>query len=423
MGATIVLGAQWGDEGKGRVTDYFSEKADVVVRYAGGNNAGHTIIIGEERFALSLIPSGVMYPQVTPVIAAGCVVDPEVLLKEMDMLGDRGIDTSRLRISPTTHLIMPYHKALDEVLEARRGDQRIGTTKKGIGPAYQDKIARSGLRMIDLLDADDFLSKLEKAVADKNLILEGAYQLQPFHADAIAEHYLKMAERITPHITDTSLLVHQAISEGKEVLFEGAQGTLLDIDHGTYPFVTSSSPGAGGVFSGVGIGPKAIDEVVGVSKAYITRVGTGPFPTELFGELGDRLVDVGGEYGVVTGRRRRPGWLDLVALRYAVRVNSLTSIFLTKLDVLSGFETIKAATAYELGGETISEFPPGIANLEASNAVYEEFPGWDADLTGIRSYGDLPATARTFIEFAEDSVGAPIRWISVGPERQQLIER
>ncbi len=423
MGATVVLGAQWGDEGKGRVTDFFSEKADLVVRYAGGNNAGHTIIIGDERFALSVIPSGVMYPGVTPVIAAGCVVDPQVLLAEVDMLESRGIDTGRLRISPTTHLIMPYHKALDEVYEARRGDDRIGTTRKGIGPAYQDKIARSGLRMIDLLDPDDFRTKLAIAVAEKNLVLEGAYKAQPFDADVIAEEYLEMARRITPLITDTSLLIHRTLVEGGEVLFEGAQGTLLDIDHGTYPYVTSSSPGAGGVSSGAGIGPKAIDEVVGVSKAYITRVGTGPFPTELFGELGDRLVAVGGEYGVVTGRRRRPGWLDLVALRYAVRVNSLTSLFLTKLDVLSGFDVVKAASSYELAGATIHDFPPGIANLEASTAVYQEFPGWDEDLTTVRRYEDLPETARTYIEFIEDSVDAPIRWISVGPERQQLIER
>ncbi len=423
MGATVVLGAQWGDEGKGRVTDFFSERADVVVRYAGGNNAGHTIVIGDERFALSLIPSGVMYPQVTPVIAAGCVVDPEVLLAEIDMLESRGVATDRLRISPSTHLIMPYHRALDEVLEGRRGARRIGTTKKGIGPAYQDKIARSGLRMIDLLDPEDFRGKLATAVAEKNLILEGAFGSQPFDADDIAEHYMRMADRITPLITDTALLIHRAISEGSNVLFEGAQGTLLDIDHGTYPYVTSSSPGAGGVSSGSGIGPKAIGEIVGVAKAYITRVGTGPFPTELFGDLGDRLVEVGGEYGVVTGRRRRPGWLDLVALRYAVRVNSLTALFLTKLDVLSGFEVVKAAQAYLLRGDTITEFPPGIAALESSTALYEEFPGWDADLGSIRRYSDLPANARAYVEFVEEAVGAPIRWISVGPERQQLIER
>ena len=422
MGATVVLGAQWGDEGKGRVTDFFSERADVVVRYAGGNNAGHTIVIGDESFALSLIPSGVMYPQVTPVIGAGCVVDPSVLLAEMDMLEARGVDTARLRISPTAHLIMPYHRALDALLEDRRGDAKIGTTRKGIGPAYGDKIARTGLRMLDLADPAGFRERLSAAVEEKNLVL-GAYGGEPFDAGAIADEYLAMASRITPLITDASLLIHTALGAGKEVLFEGAQGTLLDIDHGTYPFVTSSRPGVGGVSSGAGIGPKAIDEVVGVSKAYITRVGAGPFPTELFDEVGERLVDVGGEYGVVTGRRRRPGWLDLVALRYAARINSLTSIFLTKLDVLSGFDEVKVATSYELDGGITTELPAGNDAIERCVPQYESFPGWEGDLGGVRSWDELPANARTYIEFVEDAVGAPVRWISVGPERQQLIER
>jgi adenylosuccinate synthase len=394
----------------------------VVVRYAGGNNAGHTIVIGDESFALSLIPSGVMYPQVTPVIGAGCVVDPSVLLAEMDMLEARGVDTSRLRISPTAHLIMPYHRALDALLEDRRGDAKIGTTRKGIGPAYGDKIARTGLRMLDLADPAGFRERLSAAVEEKNLVL-GAYGGEAFDAGAIADEYLAMASRITPLITDASLLIHTALGAGKEVLFEGAQGTLLDIDHGTYPFVTSSSPGVGGVSSGAGIGPKAIDEVVGVSKAYITRVGAGPFPTELFDEVGERLVDVGGEYGVVTGRRRRPGWLDLVALRYAARINSLTSIFLTKLDVLSGFDEVKVATSYELDGEITTELPAGNDAIERCVPQYESFPGWDEDLGGVRSWEELPANARTYIEFVEDAVGAPVRWISVGPERQQLIER
>jgi adenylosuccinate synthase len=422
VGATVVLGAQWGDEGKGRVTDFFSERADVVVRYAGGNNAGHTIVIGDESFALSLIPSGVMYPQVTPVIGAGCVVDPSVLLAEMDMLEARGVDTSRLRISPTAHLIMPYHRALDALLEDRRGDAKIGTTRKGIGPAYGDKIARTGLRMLDLADPAGFRERLSAAVEEKNLVI-GAYGGEPFDAGVIADAYLTMAGRIIPLITDASLLIHTALGEGKEVLFEGAQGTLLDIDHGTYPFVTSSSPGVGGVSSGAGIGPKAIDEVVGVSKAYITRVGAGPFPTELFDEVGERLVDVGGEYGVVTGRRRRPGWLDLVALRYAARINSLTSIFLTKLDVLSGFDQVRVATSYELDGGITTELPAGNDAIERCVPQYESFPGWEEDLGGVRSWEELPLNARTYIEFVEDAVGAPVRWISVGPERQQLIER
>lgn len=423
MGATIVLGAQWGDEGKGRVTDFFAEAADVVVRYQGGNNAGHTIIIGEERFALSLIPSGVMNPDATPVIGNGCVIDPAVLLAEMDMLAGRGVDPYRLRISTNAHLIMPWHKALDAVYEQRRGVHAIGTTKKGIGPAYQDKLMRVGLRVQDLLDADRFRQRVAIVAGEKNHLLRAAFDHPGFDPDEVAEAYLEMGERIVPLVADTALLVHRAIEAGQSVLFEGAQGTLLDVDHGTFPFVTSSNPTAGGVITGSGIGPKAIDEIIGVSKAYATRVGEGPFPTELFDAAGDTMVDLGQEFGVVTGRQRRPGWLDLVALRYAARISSLTALFLTKLDILSAFEELPVAVAYEIDGERVDELPTVGVELARATPVYETLPGWGDDITAVRRFEDLPEAARAYVCFVEEQVGVPIRWVSVGPERQQAIAR
>ena len=423
MTATVVLGAQWGDEGKGRVTDYFSESAKFVVRYQGGNNAGHTIIIGEEKFALSLIPSGVMNPGATPVIGCGVVIDPAVLLAEMDMLRQRGVDPSKLLIDSTAHLIMPYHRSLDVILEEQRGKESLGTTKKGIGPAYQDKAERSGIRVQDLLDPTHFRTLVATRVAAKNQALTAAYGIEPFDANEIADHYLDMAEQLKPYIADTTIVLHEAVKAGADVLFEGAQGTLLDINHGTYPFVTSSSPTAGGVTTGTGLGPKAIDEIVGVSKAYITRVGAGVFPTELFDEDGETMVDLGHEYGVVTGRRRRPGWLDLVALRYAARINSLTGIFLTKLDILSAFDEVKLCNSYRLDGEVITEFPRNQRELARVEPVYETYKGWRSDVTGARHWGDLPIEAQQYIEVIEAAVETPIRWISVGPERQQLLER
>lgn len=423
MPATIVLGAQWGDEGKGKVTDVFAEKAAMVVRYQGGNNAGHTIVIGAEKFALSLIPSGVMYPACTPVIASGCVVDPKVLLDEVAMLTGRGVDPSRLRISSNAHLIMPYHRKLDAVMERYLGRQMIGTTKKGIGPAYTDKYSRQGIRIQDLFDPKIFRDKLDVTLADKNKLLTRVYNQLPMDAESIANEYLAYADALLPHVTDTSLLIWEAIQAGQEVLFEGAQGTLLDIDHGTYPFVTSSSPTAGGAMTGSGIGPKAIDRVVGVAKAYISRVGTGPFPTELFDEIGETMVTVGGEFGTVTGRRRRCGWLDLVALRYSARVNSLTDIFLTKLDILSEFDTLRVGVAYSSLGETYTELPRQQRVLYDCTPVYEELPGWKADITGVRRFADLPKQAQEYIEFIEDRTGVPISWVSVGPERQQVLSR
>jgi adenylosuccinate synthase len=423
MPATIVLGAQWGDEGKGKVTDVFAESADFVVRYQGGNNAGHTIVIGQERFALSLIPSGVMYPDCTPVIASGCVVDPEVLLDEIAMLTERGVDPGRLRISSNAHLIMPYHRKLDAVMERYLGRQMIGTTKKGIGPAYADKYSRQGIRVQDLFDPKIFRDKLGAALVDKNKLLTRVYNQLPMDAEQIAVEYLGYAEVLLPYVTDTSLLIWEAITGGREVLFEGAQGTLLDIDHGTYPFVTSSNPTAGGAMTGSGIGPKAIDRVVGVAKAYISRVGTGPFPTELFDDVGERMVAVGGEFGTVTGRRRRCGWLDLVALRYSARVNSLTDLFLTKLDVLSEFDTLQVGVAYSSLGETYTELPRQQRVLYNCTPVYEELPGWTTDITGIRRFSDLPKEAQRYIEFIEDHSQVPVGWVSVGPERQQVLSR
>ncbi|NNK91659.1 MAG: adenylosuccinate synthase [Acidimicrobiia bacterium] len=423
MPGTIILGAQWGDEGKGKITDLLAERADVVVRYQGGNNAGHTIVIGDEKFALSLIPSGVMYPTVTPVIGNGCVVDPAVMLEEMAMLSSRGIDPSRMRLSANAHLIMPYHRKLDAVMERYLGKQQIGTTKRGIGPAYMDKFTRQGIRVQDLFDPKIFREKLDDALKDKNKLLTKVYNTLPLDGAPIAEEYLSLADRLYEHVTDTSLLVANAISDGQNVLFEGAQGTLLDIDHGTYPFVTSSNPTAGGALVGTGVGPRSIDRVIGVVKAYISRVGGGPFPTELDDEIGERMVEVGGEFGTVTGRRRRCGWLDGVALRYSVRVNGITDIALTKLDVLSGFERVKVAVAYDSLEQRYTDFPRQQRVLFNCHPVYEELEGWSEDISGVRTFDDLPKAAQRYIEFVEDVAGAPVSMVSVGPERSATLPR
>jgi adenylosuccinate synthase len=422
VSATIVLGAQWGDEGKGRVVDYFAQSADFVVRFQGGNNAGHTIVVGDEKLALSLIPSGILYPDCTPVIASGTVVDPAVLFAEMDMVAEKGLDPTRVRVSSNAHLIMPYHRKLDAVIERYLGTNQIGTTKKGIGPAYTDKYARFGIRVQDLFNPKIFAEKVEAALDEKNRVLPRVYNTLPMNVQEVIDEYLGFSERLRAHVADTSLLLYNAIKAGREVLFEGAQGTLLDIDHGTYPFVTSSNPTAGGAVVGSGIGPKAIDEIVGVAKAYISRVGTGPFPTELHDEVGDRMIELGGEYGTVTGRRRRCGWLDLAALRYAVRINSLTKVFLTKMDILSAFDTIKVATGYRVGKESFEEFPAQQSVLYHCEPVYEELPGWGEDITGVRELEDLPKQTRAYIEYIEDSIEVPVAWVSVGPERSQLIE-
>ncbi len=423
MPAKIIIGAQWGDEGKGKITDILSENADVVVRYQGGNNAGHTIVVGDERFALTLIPSGVLYPQVTPVIANGCVVDPSVLIVEMDALADRGIDPSRVRVSANAHLIMPYHRKLDAVMERFLGRHQIGTTKRGIGPAYADKYSRHGLRVQDLFDRKIFRDKLEVALRDANNLLTKVYNTLPMDIAPIEEEYLGYVERLGRHVTDTSLLVADAIHSGREVLFEGAQGTLLDIDHGTYPFVTSSNPTAGGALTGAGVGPRDIDAVLGVAKAYISRVGSGPFPTELDDDVGEAMVTIGGEFGTVTGRRRRCGWLDGVALRYAVRVSGITEIALTKLDVLSDFATLGVAMAYESAGETYESFPRQQRVLHDCVPVYEELSGWQGDISAVTSFDDLPKEAQAYVEFVEAVAGVPVTMVSVGPDRRATLLR
>lgn len=422
MPATVVLGAQWGDEGKGRVVDYFAESADYVVRYQGGNNAGHTIVVGDDKLALSLIPSGILYPECTPVIASGTVIDPKVLLDEMEMARGKGLDPSRVRISANAHLVMPYHRKLDVAIERYLGKNQIGTTKKGIGPTYTDKYARVGIRVQDLFDQKIFREKVEVALEEKNKVLPRIYNTLPMEVDEIIEEYEGYADQLGPHVADTSLLLWNGLKKGEQVLFEGAQGTLLDIDHGTYPFVTSSNPTAGGAAVGSGIGPRAIDEVIGVAKAYISRVGTGPFPTELEDEIGDTMIELGGEYGTVTGRRRRCGWLDLVALRYANRVNTFTKLFLTKMDILSAFETIKVANAYTTDEGRFDEFPTQQSVLYHCEPEYEELPGWTTDITGIRTFGELPTEAQDYVRYIEEKVGVPVGWVSVGPERSQLIE-
>jgi adenylosuccinate synthase len=423
MPATVIVGTQWGDEGKGKVTDVFAEQADFVVRYQGGNNAGHTIIIGEERFALTLIPSGVLNPGVTPVIGNGTVVDPGVLLDEMATLTDRGVDVSLVRLSANAHLIMPYHRKIDALQERFLGSSQIGTTKRGIGPAYTDKYSRHGIRVQDLFDPKIFRDKLDASLKEKNKILVKLYNQLPMDAAAIADEYLDYGTRLRPYVTDTSLLLAEALAAGKEVLFEGAQGTLLDVDHGTYPFVTSSNPTAGGAAVGSGIGPTALDRVVGVTKAYISRVGSGPFPTELNDDIGDTMIEVGGEYGTVTGRRRRCGWLDGVALRYATRVNGLTEIALTKIDVLSEFESLKICVAYEVDGERFHEMPRQQRVLYRCRPVYEEMAGWQRDITHVRSFVELPGEASDYVAAVEKLAGVPVSMLSVGPQRTATLTR
>ena len=423
MPASVILGTQWGDEGKGKITDIYSETADMVVRYQGGNNAGHTIVVNGERFALSLIPSGVLYPTVTPVIGNGVVIDPAVLLGEMEELTERGIDPSRLKVSANAHVIMPYHKKLDAVLERFLGQQQIGTTKKGIGPAYQDKYSRFGIRVQDLFDPKIFREKLSINLKDKNRQLQKVYNQLPLDLDEIYDDYLRYADLMQEFVADTSLLIWQAIRDDKNVLFEGAQGTLLDIDHGTYPFVTSSNPTAGGAATGSGIGPRDIDNIIGVAKAYISRVGSGPFPTELHDEIGDRLIEIGGEFGTVTGRRRRCGWLDGVALKYAVRVNGLTEIALTKLDVLSHFDTLRIGIAYDSLGERYEELPRQQRVLYNCAPVYEDHEGWSTDISEIRDFDDLPKAAQRYVERIEEIAGVPVTSVGVGPARDATLKR
>ncbi|MEW5953083.1 MAG: adenylosuccinate synthase [Bacillota bacterium] len=421
MSTVVLIGAQWGDEGKGKVTDYLAQSADLVVRYQGGNNAGHTVIVGDQEFKLHLIPSGILYPDKLCLIGNGVVIDPEVLIGELKALQGRGISTGNLRISNRAHLILPYHRSLDNCEEERRGANRIGTTSRGIGPAYVDKVSRAGIRMGELIDPAEFATRLEQALAEKNRLLSLFYGAPGFEHSAIWESFRQYADFLAPYVDDVSVLVDRAIKDGKNIVFEGAQGTLLDIDHGTYPYVTSSNPVAAAACLGAGIGPTKINRVIGVAKAYITRVGEGPFPTELNDGIGEHLRRTGHEFGTTTGRPRRCGWFDGVIASYAVRINGLDYLAITKLDVLTGVDKIKLCTGYRYRDSLITEFPASLKALGECVPEYEEFPGWSEDITAARDYEDLPVQARNYLERISYLAGVPIALIGVGPRRDQTI--
>lgn len=421
MSTAVVVGAQWGDEGKGKIVDYLAESAHLVVRYQGGNNAGHTVVVGEKVYKLHLVPSGVFYPEKTCVIGHGVVIDPAVLVKELDYLAGHGITRPNLRISAGAHLIMPYHIRLDKADEERKGCNKIGTTCCGIGPAYMDKFARVGLRVIDLLDREEFLARLECTLATKNAILEKVYGLPGFSVREIAEPYLDYAERIRPYVTDTVTVINEAIEAEQRVLFEGAQGTLLDIDFGTYPYVTSSHPIAGGACIGAGIGPNKIGSVIGVVKAYTSRVGDGPFPTELCDQTGDFIREKGQEYGTTTGRPRRVGWLDTVMVRFAKRVSGLTGLAVTRLDTLGAVSRIKMCTGYRIDGQITRDFPIGLKALAKAEPVYEEFEGWGEEIPAVARIEELPKSLREYLTRLADVSGVPVQIFSTGRERVKTV--
>jgi adenylosuccinate synthase len=420
--ALVLLGAQWGDEGKGKATDLLGGSVDYVVRYQGGNNAGHTVVVGDQTYALHLLPSGILSPGCTPVIGNGVVVDPAVLLSELSGLNERGVDTSKLLVSGNAHLITPYHETLDKVTERFLGQRKIGTTGRGIGPTYADKINRVGIRVQDLFDESILTQKVDAALDFKNQVLAKLYNRRAIVTEQVVEELLGYADRLRGYVCDTSLVLNDAVGEGKVVLFEGGQGTLLDVDHGTYPFVTSSNPTAGGACTGAGIGPTKISRVIGILKAYTTRVGAGPFPTELFDADGEALRNIGGERGVTTGRDRRCGWFDAVIARYATRVNGLTDFFLTKLDVLTGWERIPVCVAYEIDGERVTELPYSQTDFHHAKPVYEYLPGWSEDITKAKSFADLPKNAQDYVRALEEMSGAPISAIGVGPGRDETIQ-
>ncbi|WP_138826789.1 adenylosuccinate synthase [Bacillus altitudinis] len=419
MSSVVVVGTQWGDEGKGKITDFLSENAEVIARYQGGNNAGHTIKFDGVTYKLHLIPSGIFYKEKTCVIGNGMVVDPKALVTELAYLHERNVSTDNLRISNRAHVILPYHLKLDEVEEERKGANKIGTTKKGIGPAYMDKAARVGIRIADLLDREVFEEKLARNLEEKNRLLEKMYDTEGFKIEDILDEYYEYGQQVKKYVVDTSVVLNDALDEGRRVLFEGAQGVMLDIDQGTYPFVTSSNPVAGGVTIGSGVGPTKIQHVVGVSKAYTTRVGDGPFPTELHDEIGDQIREVGREYGTTTGRPRRVGWFDSVVVRHARRVSGITDLSLNSIDVLTGIEKLKICVAYKLNGEITEEFPASLNELANCEPVYEEMPGWTEDITGVKNLSELPANARHYLERISQLTGIPLSIFSVGPDRSQ----
>ena len=421
MANVVVIGAQWGDEGKGKITDLLSKSADVVVRYQGGVNAGHTVVVKDQTFKLHLIPSGILYPDTECIIGCGTVIDPKVLLEELDQLEKLGISTQNLLISETAHVTMPYHRLIDRASEEQRGSHKIGTTGRGIGPTYADKSERTGIRVIDLMDADSLKAQLTWAIAHKNVILEKLYDLPPLNADEVIEEYLAYADRLRPHVVDSSLKIYDAIQRKRNILFEGAQGTLLDLDHGTYPYVTSSNPVAGGACVGTGVGPTMIDRVIGVAKAYTTRVGEGPFPTELHGEVGELLCDRGAEFGTTTGRQRRCGWFDAVIGRYAVRINGLDCLAITKLDVLDEMDEIKVCVAYEIDGQRCEDFPSNARSFARCKPIYETMPGWKRSTEECRSLDDLPREALDYLKFLAELMDVPIAIVSLGAKRDQTI--
>lgn len=419
MTSVVVVGTQWGDEGKGKITDFLAERADVIVRYQGGDNAGHTIRFQGKTLKLHLIPSGICYPDKLCVIGNGVVINPKTLINELEYLKKENIPANRLRISNRAHLIMPYHLLLDELEEKSKGASQVGTTKKGIGPAYTDKISRNGIRMIDLLDKETFYEKLSRQIEAKNRLLERLYGAEGFSLQEVFEEYYEYGQKLKEHVCDTSKLINEEMEKGKRVLFEGAQGTMLDIDHGTYPYVTSSNPVAAGAAAGAGVGPGKINEVVGVAKAYTTRVGEGPFPTEITGKTAEAIREAGREYGTTTGRPRRIGWFDCVVVKHAKRVNGITALSLNSVDVLTGIDPVKIAVAYEYKGRRMDEFPASLKQLSECEPVYEELPGWTEDLSGCRSLEELPENARRYIERISELTGIPLAIFSTGPDRAQ----
>ena len=421
MPAIVLVGAQWGDEGKGKITDMLAEGVDMVVRYQGGANAGHTVVVDGEEYILHLLPSGVLYPDKLCAIGDGVVIDPKTLIDEIENLKKRGVTLENLRISGNAHVVMPYHKSLDALEEGLKGKHKIGTTGRGIGPCYVDKMARLGIRMSDIFDQEEFHGRLEHTLKYKNLILREIFKHDGYDANTIVNEYLEYGKYLKPFVSDTSFIIHQALRDEKFVLFEGAQGTLLDVSHGTYPYVTSSHPVAAGACVGAGIGPTKIDRVLGITKAYTTRVGEGPFPTELDGEIGEHLRAKGGEFGATTGRPRRTGWLDALLLRYSVRINGMNSLAMTKLDVLDEQKTIKVCVAYKVGDQTISEFTTDFRKLVEAVPVYEELPGWETSTSQVKDYRDLPKEAKNYIKYVESQIKAPISIISVGPGRSQTV--